>query len=235
MWFLWSVIRRFVRETWLEVLRTISASKNDVPPGFPLSAQYINNRKSEEGHDGDEELSEAPRPKPKKNAQKSKKAAKVKTNSDPPQPPDPAKPNTLRAAASTSKGSGSSSKGTAKPKPKPRTLNVVRANCQRQTARDQAPTPALRFGQPRPAAAVQDVPVQSEPTAKYEPNEFSKRRWQFIEASDKSFEEANKDWMTSFERASYLATLDVGELKRRRFAKPGTMVNPFVALVQNRS
>ena len=36
MWFLWSVIRRFVRETWLEVLRTISASKNDVPPWIPL-------------------------------------------------------------------------------------------------------------------------------------------------------------------------------------------------------
>ena len=198
-----------------------------MPPGFPLSAQYINNRSSQEA---DCHAKGVKAVQPKKKAQKSCKQAKVNQNKGPSQPPDPAKPS----AASASKGSGHSSQGPSKPKPKPRTLNTVRAECRKQTG-DEAPAPALRFGPPPPAAAAQDVPVQLQPTAKYEPNEFSKRRWQFIEASDKSFEEANKDWMKSFERASYLATLDVGELKRRRFAKPGTMVNPFVAMVQNRS
>lgn len=74
-----------------------------------------------------------------------------------------------------------------------------------------------------PAAAGSDggQPAVEADAAGYVPGEFNKRRYAFIKehraATGVSFREANAVWMSSSERATLLANVTVGQMKKRRF------------------
>ena len=66
------------------------------------------------------------------------------------------------------------------------------------------------------------VPGDQEEDTTYVPGDFQKKRMEFIRAkraadSSLSFRQASDLWMGSSERASCLASLTPGQLKKRRF------------------
>ena len=66
----------------------------------------------------------------------------------------------------------------------------------------------------------------------YSPKVYSDRATAFIKCKRKdgaTNSEAQEMWLQSHERATMLANLSVGELKRRRFVPKGTVENPFAA------
>ena len=76
---------------------------------------------------------------------------------------------------------------------------------------------------PQPAAPppAQGQQAGEEPAGAYVAGEFNDMRKQYIQkcraAKGVSHKEANTEWMHSSERASYLATLSISELKKRKF------------------
>lgn len=81
------------------------------------------------------------------------------------------------------------------------------------------PQQAAVFAAAPPAAQGQQA--GEEPAGAYVAGKFSDIRKQYIKncraAKGVSHKEANREWMHSDERSSYLATLSMGELKKRRF------------------
>ena len=69
----------------------------------------------------------------------------------------------------------------------------------------------------------------------YSPHLYGEKRKAYIEACGKSYREACRDWADSMERAAILATLEVSELKRRRFVSKGCTENPFKVKLQTAS
>ena len=69
----------------------------------------------------------------------------------------------------------------------------------------------------------------------YSPQLYGEKRKAYIEACGKSYREACRDWADSMERAAILATLEVSELKRRRFVSKGCTENPFKVKLQTAS
>ena len=67
----------------------------------------------------------------------------------------------------------------------------------------------------------------------YKPQHFQQKRQIFVAsamADGMSYNEARSAWTGSVERARLLASVPLGELKRRRFVPKGATCNPFLAV-----